>query len=353
MPTISREMVLEALRKVKYPGFSRDIVSFGIVKDIYIDGSRVGVGIIVRTENMDVPQAIYEAVMQAVQGIEGVTEVDVKVDVERINPIGGSGRSSPEGIRGVRYIIAVASGKGGVGKSTVAANLAVGLQKVGFEVGLCDCDIYGPSMGLMFGATDVEPLVDEEDRLVPVVAHGVRVMSMGFFLGDSSPAVLRGPMVTRYTQQFLQQVAWGNLDVLILDLPPGTGDIALTIVQTVALSGAVVVTTPQEVALIDARKACEMFKKVNVPVLGLIENMSYFVCPNDGNRYFIFGEGGGKREAERMGVPLLAEVPIELEVRESGDDGIPVVLRNELSDGAKAFMRAVNKVAELLITTMK
>ena len=204
------------------------------------------------------------------------------------------------------------------------------------RVGLCDCDIYGPSIGLMFG-TNERPNATEDGRIEPITRFGLKLMSMGFLLDDAAPAILRGPMVTRYTQQFLRSVEWGELDYLVLDLPPGTGDIQLTIVQTVALSGAIIVTTPQEVALIDARKAATMFAKVNVPILGLVENMSYFVCPNDGNRYNIFGSGGGEREAARLQVPLLAQIPLEIELRESGDKGVPITQASPNSLTGKQF----------------
>jgi ATP-binding protein involved in chromosome partitioning len=239
----------------------------------------------------------------------------------------------------------VASGKGGVGKSTVAANLAVSLQAAGLSVGLCDCDLYGPSIALMFGTTE-RPLADPETNMIqPIERSGLRLMSMGFLLDDASPAILRGPMVTKYTQQFLRQVEWGQLDCLVLDLPPGTGDIQLTIVQTVALAGAVIVTTPQEVALIDARKASSMFSKVNVPVLGLIENMSYFLCPSDGKRYDIFGSGGGEREAQRLGVPLLGQVPIDIATRESGDRGLPITAAAPENPVAREFLAIGQRLA--------
>jgi ATP-binding protein involved in chromosome partitioning len=251
-------------------------------------------------------------------------------------------------IEGVRHVIAVASGKGGVGKSTVAANLAVALQSTGASVGLCDCDLYGPSIGLMFG-TNERPMADEEtNRILPIERYGLRLMSMGFLLEDASPAILRGPMVTKYTQQFLRQVDWNDLDFLVLDLPPGTGDIQLTIVQTVALAGAVIVTTPQEVALIDARKASTMFAKVNVPVLGLVENMSYFLSPSDGKRYDIFGTGGGAREAERLGVPLLGQIPIDIATREAGDRGMPVAAADPANPVAQEFLRIGRELATLV-----
>ncbi|MCK9589269.1 MAG: Mrp/NBP35 family ATP-binding protein, partial [Terrimicrobiaceae bacterium] len=234
----------------------------------------------------------------------------------------------------------------GVGKSTVAANLALALARAGCRTGLCDCDIYGPSIALMFGGNE-RPTADDENRILPIERYGVSLMSMGFLLDDGSPAVLRGPMVTRYTQQFLRQVAWGKLDFLILDLPPGTGDIQITIVQTVALSGAIIVTTPQEVALIDARKATSMFGKTNVPVLGIVENMSYFLCPGDGKRYDIFGTGGGRREAARLRVPLLGEIPLEPLVRESGDTGRPAIAAHPQSAAAEVFRHIAEKISDI------
>jgi ATP-binding protein involved in chromosome partitioning len=251
------------------------------------------------------------------------------------------------GIPGVKHVIAIASGKGGVGKSTVAANLAVALEQSGAQVGLCDCDIYGPSISLMFG-TRQRPMATDENRIIPIEQYNLKLMSMGFLLDDTSPAILRGPMVTRYTQQFLRQVEWGNLDFLILDLPPGTGDIQLTIVQTVALAGVIIVTTPQEVALIDARKAATMFDKVNVPVLGLIENMSFFVSPSDTKRYDIFGSGGGEREAKRLRVPLLGQIPIDIATREAGDRGLPVTAEGEPSAVAAAFAKIARELRDKL-----
>jgi ATP-binding protein involved in chromosome partitioning len=208
--------------------------------------------------------------------------------------------------------------------------------------------MYGPSIGLMFGSHD-RPTATEDNRIIPVERYNLRLMSMGFLLEDASPAILRGPMVTKYTQQFLRQVEWGELDFLVLDLPPGTGDIQLTIVQTVALAGAIIVTTPQEVALIDARKAATMFAKVNVPVLGLIENMSYFLCPSDGKRYDIFGNGGGRREAARLKVPLLGELPIDIPTREAGDRGMPIVVADEDSPISQEFLRIAQRlISEVL-----
>ncbi len=345
MSSINQESIREALKVVKYPGFSRDIVSFGLVREISINGTDVDVQLVVSTTENAVAKTIRDEAIQALKGLVGTGRLNVKVDVQA--PAAPTGNVGPARIEGVRHIIAVGSGKGGVGKSTVAANLALALAQSGAKTGLCDCDIYGPSVAIMFGGNE-RPTADDENRIIPIERYGVSLMSMGFLLDDGSPAVLRGPMVTRYTQQFLRQVAWGNLDYLVLDLPPGTGDIQLTIVQTVALSGAVIVTTPQEVALIDARKASAMFAKTNVPVLGIVENMSYFLCPGDGKRYDIFGTGGGAREAARLEVPLLGEVPIEPLVREAGDTGRPAVAAHPQSAAAGVFESIAQKVRQAL-----
>lgn len=334
---LTEDSIRNALATVKYPGFSRDIVSFGLVREIRIEGSRVELQLAITTNETKTAVEIRDAAAKAVGMLPGVADVNVKVDVQA--PAGApTGDIGPARIEGIKHVIAVASGKGGVGKSTVAANLALALAKDGARTGLCDCDIYGPSIALMFGGNE-RPVADEMNRIIPIERYGVSLMSMGFLLDDGSPAVLRGPMVTRYTQQFLRQVAWGELDYLILDLPPGTGDIQLTIVQTVALSGAVIVTTPQEIALIDARKAVAMFAKTNVPVLGIVENMSHFLCPGDGKRYDIFGTGGGAREAARLRVPLLAEIPIEPDVRLAGDTGRPAVDSHPASAAAAKFRK--------------
>ena len=340
--TISEEQVNEALKSVKYPGFSRDIVSFGLVKSVQIENGDVKVQLALATNDPNVPAAIKNDAEKALLSIAGVQHAKVLIDIHAPPAGAGTGVGATQ-IPGIKHVIAVASGKGGVGKSTVAANLAVALEQTGARVGLCDCDIYGPSISLMFGTRE-RPMATEENKIVPIEQYGLRLMSMGFLLDDTSPAILRGPMVTRYTQQFLRQVEWGELDYLVLDLPPGTGDIQLTIVQTVALSGAIIVTTPQEVALIDARKAATMFDKVNVPVLGLIENMSYFISPSDGKHYHIFGSGGGEREAKRLRVPLLGQIPIDIATRESGDRGMPIVGENPKSPVTTEFKKIADTV---------
>jgi ATP-binding protein involved in chromosome partitioning len=342
---VTEQVVRKALQEVRYPGFSRDIVSFGIVKALAVHGDRVRVELQVRSRDPSVPSQIEESVRRALSQLPGIGEVEVVLQQEAA-PL-GQGTLSQEPIPGVRHVIAVASGKGGVGKSTVAVNLAVALRILGPSVGLCDCDIYGPSLALMMGTREYPEVVGEH-QIYPVEQYGLKLMSMGLLIEEDRPAVLRGPMVSRYTQQFLRDVRWGPLDVLVLDLPPGTGDVQLTIVQTVALSGAIVVTTPQEVALLDARKAVAMFQKVQVPVLGIVENMSYFLCPGDGKAYPIFGSGGGRREAARLGVPLLAEIPLEMPLRESGDQGVPIVIADPEAPSSTAFLAAAKKVVDIL-----
>jgi ATP-binding protein involved in chromosome partitioning len=317
-----------------------------LLKSVHIDDGEVKVQLALATNDPNVPAAIKNDVESALRGIKGVRSAKVLIDIHAPPAGAGAGMGAMQ-IPGIKHVFAVASGKGGVGKSTVAANLAVALEQTGARVGLCDCDIYGPSISLMFGTRE-RPTATEENKIVPIEQYGLRLMSMGFLLDDTSPAILRGPMVTRYTQQFLRQVEWGELDYLVLDLPPGTGDIQLTIVQTVALSGAIIVTTPQEVALIDARKAATMFDKVNVPVLGLIENMSYFMSPSDGKRYDIFGSGGGEREAKRLRVSLLGQIPIDIATRESGDRGMPIVSEDRRSPVTAEFKRIAENIRKTL-----
>ncbi|MCX6839467.1 MAG: Mrp/NBP35 family ATP-binding protein [Verrucomicrobia bacterium] len=340
MPT--EQDIRTALGNVRYPGFSRDILSFGLVKGIQIEGANVTIEISVATRDPNIPRLIHEQAMDVLKKVAGVGEVKLNFDIK--DPPGAGVTASEKlgksSLPGVKKVIAVASGKGGVGKSTVASNLAVALSQSGLRVGLCDCDLYGPSIAHMFG-TDERPYQNDEQQIVPIEKHGLQLMSMGFLLEDASPVIVRGPIATRYTQQFLRQCAWNDLDVLVLDLPPGTGDIQLTIVQTVALDGAVIVTTPQEVALIDARKAVGMFQKVNVPILGIIENMSYFLCPSDGQVYHIFGKGGGEHEAKRLGVPLLGQIPIEMTVRESGDEGHPIALKDPAQSASSKVFREI------------
>lgn len=342
-----REEVGTRLRQVKYPGFSRDIMSFGLVQDMALEGTELKLKLKLTTPDPAVPEKIGQEIRDALRGYAFVKSVSIETEVA---PPPATATTGGQGIEGVKKIVAIASGKGGVGKSTVAANLAVSLAQGGLKVGLCDCDLYGPSQALMLGCVEGVGVEEGTERIVPARCHGVKLMSMGMLLGDDSPAALRGPMVTRFTQQFLRQVVWGELDVLVLDLPPGTGDIQLTIVQTVALDGALIVTTPQEVALVDARKAMAMFRKVSVTILGVVENMSYFTVPGTTQRHAIFGTGGGKKEAERQKVRFLGEIPLDEEIRQCGDDGRPVVLTKPDSPSGKVLTDLGNCVTKILFS---
>jgi ATP-binding protein involved in chromosome partitioning len=325
---MSPDFIREALRQVRYPGFSRDIVSFGLVKSVTCQPGLATINIEVQTNDPKIPEQIFRDCHTILDPLPDIGHANIVIETKpAATGAAGSGPGSvfdKTAIAGVKRVIAIASGKGGVGKSTVAANLAVALAATGARVGLCDCDLYGPSIAQLFGTTE-RPLANDQDEIIPIQAHGIQLMSMAFLLDGDSPVIVRGPIATRYTQQFLRQVAWDNLDYLLLDLPPGTGDIQLTIVQTVSVDGVIIVTTPQEVALIDARKAVAMFGKVNVPVLGLIENMAWFEC-DAGKRYYLFGDGGGRREAEKLKVPLLGQIPLEVATRERSDSGSPIAL---------------------------
>jgi ATP-binding protein involved in chromosome partitioning len=328
--TLNEQTVLDALRQVKYPGFSRDIVSFGFVKDLTVGGGNVSFRLALTTDAPAAAEAIKGQCDAALRALDGVMAGAVaRKDI----------------LKDTRFVVAIASGKGGVGKSTVSANLALALKKLGYEVGLMDSDIYGPSQQMMMGIT-TKPFVNEEEKILPIERFGVRVMSIGFLMDVDTPVIWRGPMIFKAVEQFLGDVAWGKQDFLLVDLPPGTGDAQLTLTQKVALSGAVIVTTPQDVALIDARKGLAMFQKVNVPVLGIIENMSYYECPKCGNRDEIFKHGGGKRTADLLGVPFLGEVPIDPRVAIQGDAGTPIMVSDPDSTVSKAFLRLAEEVAK-------
>src|SRR5688572_33378038 len=348
MPT--QEQVLEALKKVKFPGLSRDIVSFGFVRDVRVDGSTVSLTVHFQTENPAVGEQIARETEAAVRALEGVR--DVRLNLE-IGPRGGTqfpqGAAPPtQALSGVKYRIAVASGKGGVGKSTVSTNLALAIRAMGHTVGLLDADIYGPSQQMMLGI-EGRPQIDEHDeKIVPMERHGIKTMSLGLITDPDTPVIWRGPMVMKAIDQFLTDVKWGTLDFMIIDLPPGTGDAQLTLTQKAGLTGAVVVTTPQDVALIDARKGLSMFRKVNVPILGIVENMSYYICRHCGEREEIFGHGGGRKTADMLGVPFLGEVPIDPKVVVGGDTGEPIVIADPASPAAQAFRELARQVVEQL-----
>ena len=335
---LSQEEILSALKAVKYPGYSRDIVSFGLIKDINAANGAVSVTMQLTSPNPEAAQQIKAESERVLKGLAGVNHVHVDVR----QPAAGqpAGATNPfanqRGVPGVKRVIAVASGKGGVGKSTCSANLACALEHLGAKVGLLDCDIYGPSIPLMMGVHE-KPTVSADERLVPPSNHGVKVMSIGLLVTDDQPVIWRGPMITKTIQQFLLAVEWGDLDYLLVDLPPGTGDAQLSLCQTVPLDGGVIISTPQEASLGVVRKGIAMFRKVNVPILGIVENMSYFTTPN-GDRVEIFGHGGGKEEAARQDVPFLGEVPIFTEIREGGDRGMPIVVSAPNHPAGKAFI---------------
>ena len=341
---INEKDILACLEKVQYPGFSRNIVSFGLVKSISIEENDVVINIELATKDPSIPKKIHNDSQEAVKLVPGIGNVKINIDIKSPPEQIGENTIGQSSLPGVKKIIAVASGKGGVGKSTVATNIAVALSLLdeNISVGLCDCDLYGPSIPLMFGQESARPTATDENEIIPIESHGIKLMSMGFLLDDSSPVIVRGPLATRYTQQFLTGCLWGDLDYLVLDLPPGTGDIQLTIAQSVSLDGAVIVTTPQEMALIDARKAASMFAKVNVPIIGIVENMSYFLCPSDGEKYAIFGQGGGEKESASLGVPLIGQIPIEMQTREAGDSGNPIALGE--SETANEFKNVAEKI---------
>jgi ATP-binding protein involved in chromosome partitioning len=339
---LSEADVRKALANVKFPGLSRDIVSFGFVRSVSVAGDDVSVEIAITTANREAGEAVERDARRVLAELPGVGQikVDCRVQVPQAAP---SVQAPRDLLPDVRTKIAVASGKGGVGKSTVAANLALALRRTGSSVGLLDADIYGPSQQLMMGCTD-KPMISPEEKILPVDGHGVKVMSLGFLMDSDTPVIWRGPMVMKALQQFIEDVDWGALDFLVVDLPPGTGDAQLTITQQLPLDGAVIVTTPQDVALIDARKGLAMFRKVNVPVLGLIENMSSFVCPHCGKTSEIFKHGGGRRTAEQLGVPFLGDIPIDPAIVEGGDAGMPIVVSHPGSAAATAFVAVADEV---------
>ncbi|MSR66140.1 MAG: iron-sulfur cluster carrier protein ApbC [Pedosphaera sp.] len=326
------EQVREALKSVKYPGFSRDILSFGLVKSVSVADGTVQVELELTTPNADIAAQLKAECERVVSALPGANRVLVHMRPSRTTPAGLQQR---EGIPGIDRVIAIASGKGGVGKSTCSVNLACALAMEGANVGLLDCDIYGPSIPLMMGVTG-RPAISETEKLVPLHQHGVRLMSMGFLLDGDQPVIWRGPMIVKTIQQFIHQVDWGQLDFLLVDLPPGTGDAQLTLCQTVPLDGGVIVTTPQEASLGVVRKGINMFRKVNVPILGIIENMSHFTLPN-GDRIHIFGQGGGRAEAVRQDAPFLGEIPLFQEIRVGGDAGLPVAFSHANHPAGQAF----------------
>ena len=349
----SEAQVLAALRQVVDPDKGKDIVSLGMVTTAQLRDGHVAFAIEVDAQRGPKLEPLRKAAEKAVEALPGVLSVTAVLTAQKAPPAPrqaatpGHAHAAKAMVPGVRAIIAVASGKGGVGKSTVAANLALGLRANGLRVGLLDADIYGPSMPRMLGISG-RPSSRDGKILEPMTNYGVKCMSMGFLVPEDTPMIWRGPMVMSALQQMLRDVAWGELDVMVVDMPPGTGDAQLTMAQQVPLAGAVIVSTPQDIALLDARKGINMFRKVDVPVLGIVENMSYFRCPHCGERTDIFSHGGARREAERLGVEFLGEVPLDMIIRETSDEGRPIVVSHPESEYAQIFRGMAARVAETL-----
>lgn len=361
MTKIDEAGVLAALATVIEPDSGRDVVSLKMVSGLVVKDGNVGFSLEVDPARGEALEPLRQAAEAAVFALDGVSSVTAVLTAHSAGGESAAPAAPPRGDTGaggagarapllpdVGAIIAVASGKGGVGKSTVACNLALGLARLGLSVGLLDADIYGPSLPRMMGATGRPSTDDAGKTLIPMAAHGLKCMSIGFMVAEDSPMIWRGPMVMSALEQMLRDVAWGALDVLVVDMPPGTGDAQLTMAQRVPLAGAVIVSTPQDIALLDARKGLNMFRKVNVPVLGIVENMSFFHCPKCGERSDIFGHGGARADAEAYGVDFLGEVPLHMAIRSAGDGGAPIVVGAPESPEATAFMTVAAAVRDRL-----
>ncbi len=350
MTELSENLVLESLKQIIDPDLRKDIVTLGFIHDLVVKDGAVSFRIVLTTPACPVKEEMEAQARSIVSSLPGVHAVAITMDAEVPQ---GRGIKNNIAIPGVRNIIAISSGKGGVGKSTVAVNLAVSLAKDGAKVGIMDADVYGPNVPMMLG-TGYDPPEIFEGKLVPIEAHGIKMISMAVLVPPDKPMILRGPMLHGVVRQFLTDVNWGELDYLIVDMPPGTGDVQLSLAQLVPVQGAVLVTTPQEVSLSDVRRAVKMFEQVNVPVLGVIENMSYFIAPDTGNKYEIFGRGGGQKLCDEYGLNFLGEVPMGMEVREGGDKGIPVVVSFPESPQSLAFDKVAEEVARhISIEAMK
>ena len=372
---MNKQEILNLLKGINYPGFSRDIVSFGMIENVEIDGKNVSIALKITTDKDEKKQTVVDAVKNILQETNAFENINVTLTNQGHTPPPTQQQKAPAGptpLEGIKHIVAIASGKGGVGKSTVAANIAVALTQKGHKVGLLDLDIYGPSLPIILGFNE-SPKLTQDKKLIPLDRYGMKVMSFGFISGNETPTIWRGPLVGRMTEQFFKDVLWGELDYLILDLPPGTGDVQLTLTQKLRLSGAIIVTTPQDIALSDVRKGADMFRKVQTPVLGVIENMSGLVIKGhisgsndakmdiagigdvnvDENGDFefqidIFKKGGGVVESDRLGVPLLGEIPINKEIMDATDNGKPLVLSNPDSPVAQVFIQIVDRIQTIL-----
>ncbi|WP_375616908.1 P-loop NTPase [Bartonella sp. AP58NXGY] len=353
MAPITSEVVRNVLHKIKGPDLESDIVSLGLISEILIADGKVFFSITVPDGRVQEWESLRRSAEKVVCALEGVESVFITLTAEKTTKLSASRRRAnllpvKMPIEGVRHVIAVASGKGGVGKSTMAINIALALQDSGFKTGMMDADIYGPSLPRLTGLINQKPQLIGEKKIQPLEKFGLKLMSMGFLVEEEKPVVWRGPMVMAAVTQLLRDVVWGPLDVLVVDMPPGTGDAQLTLAQQVQLTGALVVSTPQDLALVDARKAIEMFMKVNVPILGLIENMSCFIAPDTGKRYDIFGYGGARAEAERREVPFLAEIPLDPALRLSSDEGVPIFVAKPSEELAKLYRTIVDQIKNKL-----
>lgn len=345
--TLDANSVLEVLRPVQDPELQKSLVELNMIRNVQVEAGQVRFTVVLTTPACPLREFIVDDCKRAVRSLPGVEQVDVEVTAE--TPQQKASLPDRQGIDGVKNIIAISSGKGGVGKSTVAVNVAVALAKTGAKVGMIDADIYGPNTPTMLGLADAQVMVRQvegKEILEPAFNHGVKLVSMGFLIDPDQPVIWRGPMLNGVIRQFLYQAEWGDLDYLIVDMPPGTGDAQLTLAQAVPMAGAVIVTTPQNVALSDARRGLRMFQQMQVPVLGIVENMSYFIPPDmPDKQYDIFGSGGGEKTAQELGIPLLGCVPLELPLREGGDRGVPIVVHSPDSASAKALMGIAQQIA--------
>ncbi len=343
---LDSQSIIEVLRPVQDPELGKSLVELNMIRNVKIDGSKVSFTLVLTTPACPLREFIVEDCQKAVKKLPGVTDVFVEVTAETPQQKALPNRT---GISGVKNIVAISSGKGGVGKSTIAVNVAVALAQTGAKVGLLDADIYGPNDPTMLGLADASINVVSTEKgeiLEPAFNHGVKLVSMGFLIDRDQPVIWRGPMLNGVIRQFLYQVQWGELDYLVVDMPPGTGDAQLTLTQAVPMAGAVIVTTPQNVALLDARKGLRMFQQMNVPILGIVENMSYFIPPDQPEKqYDIFGSGGGKKTAAELGVALLGCIPLEINTRLGGDTGIPIVVGEPDSASAKALRELALTIA--------
>jgi len=340
--TPDRDAVLDALRVVVDPDLRRDIVSLGFIKDLSLKDGDVSFAIELTTPACPVKDQMRDQAIAAVRALPGVGSVDVRMTAN-VRSVSAPETGRPP-LPGVKNVIAVGAGKGGVGKTTVAVNLALALARCGSRVGILDGDIYGPNVPIMLGLTSIQ-LTTDGKQIVPAEKHGVQVVSMGFLTSDDSPVIWRGPMLHGAIQQFFREVAWKDLDYLIVDMPPGTGDVALSLSQTVPVAGSIVVTTPQKVSLADSLRAVRMYQKLNIPTIGIVENMSYYACPNCHHEADIFGHGGGEKLAAQLEVPFLGRLPIYQPIREGSDSGVPIVVSEPGSIAGRAFVTVAERTA--------